>query len=216
MFGAVVKNYYSSNLNISKENLFVASLMPCTAKKYEAKRKEMNNDVDAVITTVEFANLLKEKEIEWVGLDNLVIKEINGTKFGFLAFDNTISRVKDNDYELVKMADEKVDVHLVMVHWGVEYQAIANKEQRLIAEKIIDSGGDLIIGSHPHWVQNVEEIKGKKVFYSLGNFVFDQAWSEETKKGMAVKLLFEGKELVETEEMPVYMKNLGQPEWVEK
>jgi len=69
MFGAVVKNYYSSNLNVSKENLFVVSLMPCTAKKYEAKRKEMNNDVDAVITTVEFANLLKEKEIDLSSLN---------------------------------------------------------------------------------------------------------------------------------------------------
>ena len=162
----------------------------------------------------ETQKFLKDKQIEWVGLNNLAIKEINGTNFGFLAFDNTISRIKDSDYELIKMADEKVDVLLIMVHWGVEYQAVANKEQRLIAEKIIEKGGDLIVGSHPHWVQNVEEIKGKKVFYSLGNFVFDQAWSEETKKGMAVKLLFEGKELVETEEMPVYMKNLGQPEWV--
>ena len=69
MFGAVVKNYYSNIINISKENIFVVSLMPCTAKKYEAKREEMNNDVDAVITTVEFANLLKERKIDLNNLD---------------------------------------------------------------------------------------------------------------------------------------------------
>lgn len=73
MFGAVAKNYYSKKINKSKKDIFVVSLMPCTAKKYEAIREEMFGDVDAVITTVEFANLLKQKEIDF--------KQLKDTEF---------------------------------------------------------------------------------------------------------------------------------------
>jgi poly-gamma-glutamate synthesis protein (capsule biosynthesis protein) len=59
----------------------------------------------------------------------------------------------------------------------------------------IDSGGDLVIGHHPHWVQGQEEYKGKRIFYSLGNFVFDQMWSEKTKEGLAIRLTFDGDNL---------------------
>lgn len=63
MFGAIAKNYYYKKINIPKEKLVVVSIMPCTAKKFESKRKEMNNDVDIVITTKELATLLRQKDI---------------------------------------------------------------------------------------------------------------------------------------------------------
>lgn len=59
MFGAVVKSYLHKNFRMNKKDIFVVSIMPCVAKKYEAEREEMKDDVDVVITTREFARLLR-------------------------------------------------------------------------------------------------------------------------------------------------------------
>lgn len=56
---------------------------------------------------------------------------------------------------------------------------------------MIDAGADAIIGSHPHVVQPTEEYKGKMIFYSLGNFIFDQYFSAETMQGLAVGVKLE-------------------------
>ncbi len=58
--------------------------------------------------------------------------------------------------------------------------------QKSLAHKIIEAGADLIIGHHPHVVQNIEIYKGKMIFYSLGNFIFDQYFSKETQESLAV------------------------------
>jgi len=67
MFGAVLKKKYAKDLGIKPEDMFVVSIMPCTAKKYEAKRPEFMTDgvydVDAVLTTVEAAQMFKEAGI---------------------------------------------------------------------------------------------------------------------------------------------------------
>ena len=77
---------------------------------------------------------------------------------------------------------------IISVHWGEEYKLVNNSYQRKLAEEIIDAGADLIIGHHPHVVQNIDIYKGKLIFYSLGNFIFDQYFSKETQEGLAVGL----------------------------
>jgi NADP-reducing hydrogenase subunit HndD len=65
MVGAIIKSYYAQKNNLNPEDIYVVSVMPCTAKKYEASRKEMPNDVDAVLTTRELAKLIKRAGINW-------------------------------------------------------------------------------------------------------------------------------------------------------
>jgi poly-gamma-glutamate synthesis protein (capsule biosynthesis protein) len=77
---------------------------------------------------------------------------------------------------------------VVLIHWGEEYKTTNSKNQAELAHKIIDAGADLIIGGHPHVVQNVELYNGKLIFYSLGNFIFDQYFSKETQEGLGVGL----------------------------
>lgn len=62
------------------------------------------------------------------------------------------------------------------VHWGNEYINRPSTEQKRFAHWLIDAGFDLIIGMHPHVLQGYEEYKGKRIYYSLGNFVFDMRW----------------------------------------
>jgi poly-gamma-glutamate synthesis protein (capsule biosynthesis protein) len=58
-----------------------------------------------------------------------------------------------------------------------------------LAHWLIDQGADAVVGGHPHWMQSVESYRGRPIAYSLGNFVFDQDWSSETKLGLAIGLI---------------------------
>jgi len=77
---------------------------------------------------------------------------------------------------------------IVSMHWGEEYKLINSPAQQSLAHRIIEAGADLIIGHHPHVVQNIEKYQEKLIFYSLGNFIFDQYFSTETQEGLAVGL----------------------------
>ena len=71
------------------------------------------------------------------------------------------------------------------VHWGNEYINRPSTQQKKFGHWLIDMGFDLIIGMHPHVLQGYECYKGKRIYYSLGNFVFDMAW-EPCKYGAIV------------------------------
>lgn len=79
---------------------------------------------------------------------------------------------------------------VVVAHWGEEYQHQPTLWQRTSARMFIDLGADLIIGAHPHIVEPIEIYKNKAIFYSLGNFLFDQAFQPEVMRGLAVKVEF--------------------------
>jgi len=68
MFGAVAKTYFAEKAGIDPKEMVVVSVMPCTAKKFEARRPEMGNDVDYVLTTREAAQMIKEAGIDFVNL----------------------------------------------------------------------------------------------------------------------------------------------------
>ena len=82
------------------------------------------------------------------------------------------------------------DKVIVFAHWGDEYEPVANAAQVEAAHEFVDAGADLVMGAHPHVVQNVETYQGRAIFYSLGNFMFDQNFSWATTHGLAVKVSF--------------------------
>lgn len=154
---------------------------------------------------------LTNSNISYVGVNNLATRKIKDTTFGFLGFDFTVNVPTQKDWDLIKESDSKVDILIVGVHWGEEYKDKANNNQRAWAKKMVENGADVVSGHHPHWVEDYELIDGKPVYYSLGNFVFDQMWSEETKKGLLVKLTFEDGKIVNEELTNTYIENIGQP-----
>lgn len=79
------------------------------------------------------------------------------------------------DLRLIKSLRDKYKNHsiIVSIHWGKENITYPEMEKRLLGRNIIDAGADLIIGHHPHIIQPCEIYKGKYIFYSLGNFYFD-------------------------------------------
>jgi len=85
MFGALLKTYYAEKEGIDPSSIFVVSVMPCIAKKYERQREEMKQDVDAVITTRELARMIKQAKIDFVNLDDANFDDPMGEATGSAA-----------------------------------------------------------------------------------------------------------------------------------
>lgn len=100
----------------------------------------------------------------------------------------TVDLVSANPDITEVIKKEKQDGYFVLVfpHWGNEYQAVHSQTQENYAKDWIDSGADLVIGSHPHVIEDAEMYKGKPIFYSLGNLLFDQTFSTETQRGLVI------------------------------
>lgn len=124
-------------------------------------------------------NILDEKGIGYFGYETSCIKEVNGIKIGFLGYRSmSISMNNEQGRATIKAAIEDLknnqgaNAVVVFYHWGIERDYSANDDQRELAKFSIDSGADLVVGSHPHVIQGVEEYNGKQIVYSLGNFCF--------------------------------------------
>jgi len=81
----------------------------------------------------------------------------------------------------VAQAREEADLVIVLLHMGTEYEAQANQQQRTVAHAAVEGGAALVIGHHPHVLQDVEIYHGVPIVYSLGNFVFDMDVIERTR-----------------------------------
>ena len=113
--------------------------------------------------------------------------------------------------EDIREAKKSGAVVIVYPHWGVEYRATPSRVQRSQAREWIEAGADVIIGNHAHWPGAIERIEGKYVFYALGNFVFDQMWSEQTMQGLLLELTFDGRRLLQASLHPTLIVDQAQP-----
>ena len=105
----------------------------------------------------------------------------------------------------VRRLDGRVDVVTVFPHWGTQYTNVPEPIQHAVARRLVASGADLVAGGHPHWVQGVEMVGGRLVVHSLGNFVFDMDFMEQTQKGLLLELTFWGPDLKAARFVPYAM-----------
>ncbi|MEK6742730.1 MAG: CapA family protein [Nitrospirota bacterium] len=112
--------------------------------------------------------------------------------------------------EFVKRDIEKVrpraDLVVVSFHWGAELMTTAKDYQRELGRRSIDWGADLVLGHHPHILQELELYRGRLIAYSLGNFVFGSE-SDKTNSSMILLCTFKGKALVRIEAVPLDVNN---------
>ncbi len=76
------------------------------------------------------------------------------------------------------------------------------RQQEELARKMIDAGADLIVGSHPHVIQPLEQYRGRWVAYSLGNFIFDQK-DPATHRGLMLKVTVRDKKIAQVTTVPI-------------
>jgi len=151
-----------------------------------------------------------------------VVLASNGVRFGFLGytFDQKNGNWKDIDprialadpqamaHDVVELR-KRCDVVIVSMHNGVEYQPRPNEAQITFAHAAIDAGAKLVIGHHPHVVQPSETYRNGLIYYSLGNFVFDQYQRQETQHGEIVQISFLGREILDSHVMNVRITPTG-------
>jgi len=135
-----------------------------------------------------------------------LVKEINGQKIAFVGYHSLADPATEGTIEKIKTARQEADFVIVYTHWGAEYQNNFSKSQQAAGREFIDAGADAVLGSHPHVIQPIEVYNNKPIFYSLGNFLFDQIFSFEVRHGLGVKITFASNK-IEYEMIPTQMKN---------
>jgi 2',3'-cyclic-nucleotide 2'-phosphodiesterase (5'-nucleotidase family) len=160
-----------------------------------ANNHTLDKNVQGVLHSVAF---WKEKDIAAIGsyaneLDSKkpFIQCKNGITYAFFAYTTLTNREVpiDKPYLLNTFSKEKVkrdiehvrplvDIIIVSIHWGIEYQNLPSKEQQVIAGYLADLGVDIVFGHHPHVIQPIVQIKNTLVVYSLGNFLSSQSTAD--------------------------------------
>lgn len=105
----------------------------------------------------------------------------------------------------VRRLARRVDVVVVMPHWGTQYTHRPEPVQHDVARALARAGADLVVGGHPHWVQGAETISGSLVVHSLGNFVFDMDFSPQTMEGLVLEATFWDGRLMAADFVPYRM-----------
>lgn len=186
-------------------------------------------------------SFLQGRGIEHVGVgENLAeawspkIVTANGIRIGFVgasyasindggvATNPYVARIEDeaNLKAAIERLKSDCDFIVATMHAGIEYTRRPHAPQIAFARAAIDAGADIVIGHHPHWIQTLEQYKGKFIFYSLGNFIFDQR-KPDTKEGLMLRISVGHRSIGESripratvdqiELLPVIIEQLGQP-----
>jgi poly-gamma-glutamate capsule biosynthesis protein CapA/YwtB (metallophosphatase superfamily) len=171
-----------------------------------ANNHAMDQGIEGLLNTQRY---LAEKYLQGIGVGKNLdeawrgrVFSTKGVKIGFIgasysslndngaAKNNYVARIEDTARlkKSIEAMKANSDFVVVTMHAGTEYERTPNQSQIDFAHTAVDYGADLVIGAHPHWIQTTEKYKGKHIFYSLGNFVFDQEWSRDTKEGLTLRI----------------------------
>ena len=158
-----------------------------------------------------------------------MIFDVGGTRVGVLSYHGvpsydwswatetaagTAPLVESVMTEDIERLRPRVDLLVVMPHWGKEYIATPEPGQVELAHAAIDAGADMLIGGHAHWPKGIEMYKGKPIYYGVGNFLLDQSWSEETSTGVFAEVTLYEDEVIQTRPVPFVLLDYAQPNFL--
>ncbi len=159
-----------------------------------------NHTYDMGARNVKFTRALLEKSgIIWFG-DELSenIQSVkyftasSGLKFALVGLNATYRWPDEKKLAKVLLeAEKQANFTIVNIHWGQEYRSTSTLRQQKFARFLVENGVDAIVGHHPHVIEEIEIYRGVPIFYSLGNFIFDQYFSSSTQRGLSVTLTFD-------------------------
>ena len=167
-----------------------------------------NNDQEGIDETV---SILNTNQIASVISGKTLFTTVKNTRLAVLAFSDLPQVNEKLVVKQITEATQSADLVITTFHWGSEYKNTPTSRQKYLAHLAIDSGADIVVGHHPHWIQTDEIYQDKPIFYSLGNLIFDQMWSEETRRGQILKLTYQDHQLIKKEIIPTKIFDYGQP-----
>lgn len=126
----------------------------------------------------------------------------------------TAPLVEDVLREDVERLRPKVDLVVVMPHWGIEYIEEPEPGQVDLAHAAVDAGADLVVGGHAHVPKGIEVYEEAPIFYGVGNFLLDQSWSEETSTGIFAEITLYENRIIQTRPVPFVLLDYAQPNFL--
>lgn len=105
----------------------------------------------------------------------------------------------------IRAARAAGELPVVYTHWGIEYATTSPQYVRDLAHRFVDAGAGLVVGSHPHVVEEHEVYRGTYIYYSLGNFIFDQYWNDDVTHGLLLEAVFTPAGVADIREIPVVL-----------
>jgi len=111
----------------------------------------------------------------------------------------------------VAAAAAQHDIVIPYLHMGAEYRWVVPQWVVEAAHAAIDAGAAMVVTNHPHIIQGMEVYAGKPIVYSIGNFVFDQMFSVDTRQGLILDLTFRGSQVVGLRTHGVEIEDFHQP-----
>ncbi|MCX6722041.1 MAG: CapA family protein [Candidatus Staskawiczbacteria bacterium] len=146
---------------------------------------------------------LNDAKVKYFGAPNgskSISTEIGGIKITFVSY-NEFSNLPEGTEQkstmdeiqkaTLRRAQGENDIIIVFSHWGTEYSLAPSDNLKNTAHSFIDAGADLVIGSHQHVVEPMEVYNNKRIYYSLGNFIFDQYFNENVRNGLGVQVVID-------------------------
>lgn len=131
---------------------------------------------------------LSENNISFCGEGYKATKTVSGITITFLGYNGWSTDIKE---KVIKdLAEDTSDIKIVEFHWGIEREYTHNKTQEIIAHAAVDAGADIVVGAHPHVLQDMEYYKNVPIFYSLGNFCFGANKNPKDKDSVIVNATF--------------------------
>jgi poly-gamma-glutamate synthesis protein (capsule biosynthesis protein) len=142
--------------------------------------------------------------------ENYLVKSFNEIRVAFVNYNHFSKNSKLRAIKNLEKAQNESDFSILYAHWGDEYSTSSNSTQQNLAHCFIEKGADLVVGSHPHIIQESEVYRGVKIYYSLGNFVFDQYFSLETQRGLLLEVILQKNGDLNLKETNIKIKPSGQ------
>lgn len=149
---------------------------------------------------------LSEVGVDYFGLpsnrESLVnTEEIKGDNISFISYNEFGNISAEEINQKIKNEKQNERIVIVYAHWGEEYVSPPERV-KILARSFVLAGADLVVGSHPHIVQESEiyhstssRQTSKNIYYSLGNFIFDQYWNKEVSTGLVLEVNIKGKDI---------------------
>jgi len=158
---------------------------------------------------------LKQAHVGYFGdpiSSTVATTSVNGIRLAFINYNEYQSPEKggtsaSTTVSQIRSARAAGEVPIVYTHWGVEYATSAPAYVQTLGHEFVDAGAALIVGSSPHVVEESEVYHGVYIYYSLGNFIFDQYWNDAVDHGLLIDVDITSAGVASVQEIPVVLEH---------
>jgi poly-gamma-glutamate capsule biosynthesis protein CapA/YwtB (metallophosphatase superfamily) len=138
---------------------------------------------------------------------SVAAETVHGISFAFINYNEfEPSSTASTTVAQIREARSSGEIPVVYTHWGIEYATTSPQYVHALAHEFVDAGAAIVIGSHPHVVEDDEEYNGVDIYYSLGNFIFDQYWNTGVSHGLMLQVTFGTSGVQSIKEIPVVLQ----------